>query len=408
MSRRIVYIVGAILIAVVLAALAGWYFFLERRGATLADLSAGRGFGDVIPFFNNSSGSTFENIIDGFRTDEEGGEEEVQEAPRLWRVNPAPAADISFTRATNTSAYVIDRATGYVFEAAPHNSSFVRLTNTLVPNVNEATWASGTRVLLRHLNDRGSIVTFSGALVAASSTEEAGRLNVAALEPNIIALTSRIEQEDIFYIAPHTSGVVGILAAANGQDTRRIWDSMVSGWQPYLLEEGGIALVQNASSGVLGSAYVVSESGTEPLITNKRGLSVAIANASDPFLYSTAHESELRLFARSSAGETPIPLNGIAQKCVISPVERNMAFCAVPENFSPNGYPDTWYRGEVHSSDRWWRVDMSTGAVEFMLSPEAEYGVAIDVLDPTIDPSGRYIAFLDATTMTPWMLRIEP
>jgi hypothetical protein len=65
-----------------------------------------------------------------------------------------------------------------------------------------------------------------------------------------------------------------------------------------------------------------------------------------------------------------------------------------------------WYRGEIHTSDEWWKIDATTGSTTMIYSPKVSNNVSIDVDRPVIDATGNYIAFINAADKSLWMLKI--
>ena len=83
-----------------------------------------------------------------------------------------------------------------------------------------------------------------------------------------------------------------------------------------------------------------------------------------------------------------------------------VAYCAVPQFVTSNAFLNDWYRGAIHTSDSWWRVDVSADTVELIFAPETD--TPIDVESPIMDDRGEHIAFINAIDKTLWLLRIKP
>ena len=67
---------------------------------------------------------------------------------------------------------------------------------------------------------------------------------------------------------------------------------------------------------------------------------------------------------------------------------------------------EEWYRGALHTSDAWWKIDVSAGTAQTLYTPDS--GTSFDAEHPVIDESGGYIAFTNAADKSLWMLRIAP
>ena len=87
------------------------------------------------------------------------------------------------------------------------------------------------------------------------------------------------------------------------------------------------------------------------------------------------------------------------------PGNSEIVYCAVPNGPIPPNFLTNWYRGSVHLTDDWWKIDLSTGTTQRIYSPSAD-NFSLDVENPTIDQSGNYIAFINATDQSLWVLRV--
>jgi hypothetical protein len=429
MKKRL--LIPSLIIAIIASSLGGWYIFLRAQNNATSEAARARGFGSDAPSFSGSSGSTFSNIIGGIiGSPEEGEEQTTNTPPRLWKVSAAPAAGVAlFGSSTSTSVQFVDRTTGNIFSANTENGTVARITNTLVPNVLHALWAGSEDVIMQSVDEQGVIQTFSASIV--SQDEEAGatpstapignsnsqrevtaakKLSGVYLEPDIMAIAVSPQMaEKIFYLVPNANGVLGITAKRDGTDLSRVWNFPIRGWHISWINPDEAVLSQKASSGASGNAYVLSMADGEltPAIVDKKGLSVAVGSAPESILYSTSGPDAPALFVRSKNGNLPLRLSTFADKCVWSSAEEQLAYCAVPQSIPNASLPDAWYRGETHLSDVWWKIDTASGSSELLLSPESEYGVALDVINPMMNDAGTYIVFLDNTTQTPWVMRIN-
>ena len=113
------------------------------------------------------------------------------------------------------------------------------------------------------------------------------------------------------------------------------------------------------------------------------------------------------MFARAApdASALRLPVQTVADKCAWAPQQAGIAYCAVPETLPSRAFLGPWYRGEVHTTDALWRVDAINGTAERFYTPDP--GKALDVFAPTINDAGTYLALINATDMTPWLLRLE-
>ncbi|MBI4094121.1 hypothetical protein HY417_04105, partial [Candidatus Kaiserbacteria bacterium] len=383
----------------------GWYFFLKGERATIAEGDIGRGVGLPQPI-GQAIGSTYENIVSSFSTLVGGIVQSGEEKPpQLAQVGKTPTAGYDFIGSgSSVRLRFVERGAGYIFDVSPETGTLKRLTNTLVPRTYEALVA-GNRVVMRGIDEDGYVTTVVGEITMSTSTKEVpATLKQRSLPDSIRSIAINPTGEEIFYIVDTLRGGAGIRASWDEKNQKKIFDSAVLGWQIDFLPDGRITVTENASDNAAGHTYLVQENSLQPLVAGL-GLTFLPHPESSMYLYGES-AGALLLFARLSATSSPIllPIRTIADKCVWSPVASLVAYCAVPQHAPPTNFLDTWYRGETHTSDAWWHIDVSANSAELLYSSAS---VVLDVENPTIDGSGDYIAFTNAIDKSLWLLRIS-
>jgi hypothetical protein len=419
-SSRTVWIAGIGAVIIISLSLAAWFFYIRSQQQTVEQLGAARGLGGAIPVFSDPTGSTYANLTGGsagavVAAANTNPDDPRPRTPRLWRLSTSPAAGVhAETFGTSTIISFVDRATGYVFRGDSQTGEVVRQTHTLIPNAYEALWVGSDRIVVRHMGETGTIENFSGIATVATSIDvqedapDSETLEGSYLDANILSIVSHPEGNDQIVYLRDDGNVVSLIRANGGNtNTNRVWQFPIKGWRLAWNTSGSVVLSQLASENVFGSAYTISlETRELSLIARERGLEVNLSPDGNNVLYSTSQQGRISLFLRTEEGVRGLPLNTLAQKCVWDPARDGIAYCAVPQNIPSEQYPDAWYRGEAHFSDVWWTVNTADDSVEILVSPESEYRVIVDVLSPSINKEGTHIAFLDAYTRTPWVLRV--
>lgn len=67
---------------------------------------------------------------------------------------------------------------------------------------------------------------------------------------------------------------------------------------------------------------------------------------------------------------------------------------------------ENWYMGALHTSDSWWKINLTTGASTQVLDANTQ-GTSLDVVDPAIDASGTLLGFKNGADNSLWVLRIQ-
>ena len=417
-TRSTIWISTVIGVLVIGVLLLGWILFVRGEQTALSTAFEGRGFSSGIPFFEGTTGSTNSNIADSFLGRLLGGErtgtstkETITEpqTPRLWQISNVPSAGVDTMMASTTVVVTYaERPTGHLFEANTFTGDIERITNTLIPQVQKVSWIGKRGAVVEHTDDRLETATLVAHITRATSTE--GTLEGTYLEPGVIGIAGSPDKEDFFYLLETVDGSVGIISTLGGEDPKRLFSSSLVGWQMSRRSDGSVLIVQNASEAIAGSAFLVSPSGREKtILSNVRGLSVAIHPKDETLVYSESVRGRVSLFGKIGGGLRRItaPFTTLADKCVFAPTQDVIVYCAVPSTIPSAPLPDAWYRGEVHFSDSWWQFNLETGEAEQLLSPESDYRITLDVVSPKISSDGSYIVFLDSLTQTPWGLRIQ-
>ncbi len=398
--RSIIQYVLAGLAVVILGALAGWYFFLHGQTKTTIAFNAARGFGSQVPAGSvQGSASAFSATTSAPGT---SAATAPVRPPQLSHIADAPVGGIGFSTTTQgVRLRYVERATGYVFEADPMGGGIVRIANALMPKIYEAYFASGDRIIERSLST-GGVTTFAGLLGTATSSALSG----TSLPNNIVAVAPDPKTAQLFYLQRTGSEVVGVTSAWDGSKPKQVFSSALSDWRASWLPDGSVVLVQNAADSVVGYAYTLKNGVLHPLAGPLLGLTV-LPRTGSGLLYGTSSGGGLALFSRTSATTTAVrlPIATVADKCVWAPGAAFVAYCAVPQTLPLGGFLDAWYRGETHSSDAIWRVDASAGQAQLVFAPTSN--ISLDVINPVMDDEGNYIAFMNATDQSPWLLRLN-
>ena len=417
------------LVVVILSLLAWWYVFLSSKEDSLQTSDLGRGAGITPPSFGEAIGSTYNNISENVSSfiERVGSQNSEKTPPRLRQVTRTPVAGMDFVLrkantqtiasnalSTSTSALrFVERGTGYIFDSALDTQALVRITNTLVPQTYEALVAKNGGVILRNLEADTVVTSFASATSTMLKGDTAAPLSLSPLPKNIRGIAFSPSGEEILYTLEEQGGGTSLMRAGKkGEKARRVATLGIVGWQLKWLPDNRIVLVQNAEEGIAGYSYELKTNGMlEPLIGNISGLVLSLpikapgAAKAGALLYSSsALNLTLSARANAAASTATLPIRTTADKCAWNPVETLIAYCAVPQT-SLGGNTGKWFRGEVHTTDTWWKIDVGSGRAEILYAPEG--GLGLDVESPTIDPEGTYIAFLNGADKSLWLLRLS-
>lgn len=413
------------IIVVVILVLAGCFFFLRGSQGEITAFDAARGGGEDAPTFRNSIGSTYENVAgnSGFGgiiatlpvLSDASNATGTPALPRLWQITKNPVAGAGFIEkrdtgiATSTGIRFVERGTGYILEANPATGVLSRLTNTLTPRIYESLIGKDGAVILRSLNEEGGVVTAIGQATGTSSGEEGlGSLVVTPLAQNIRSITV-LPDGDLLYLVASANGAA-VMQKKEGKEAERVATLGISGWQIRSYADVTL-LTQNPVSNTVNYVYTLGEGGALiETVPAARDLFALPREGSSALLYSSGFSLYAQIGATTST--ITLPVRTTAEKCVWAPAGQSplggagaslTAYCAVPQTL-PTSALDLWRRGEMHTRDAWWRIDVSAGQAEQLYAPE---NAVIDVENPHIDPSGSYLLFMNRIDKSLWSLRIS-
>ena len=416
------------------AGLGGWYFFLNRQAETVSATDASRGLRSEAP--SRSVGNIYNNIVSGITSLVERDGDETREGaspPQLQKITKTPVAGMAFGAGTSSVLYFAESSTGYIFSADTSTGAVERLTNRLFPKTQEAVFSRDGSVVLRSIDENGDIASFAGKIATSTSSETVdggATLSGKYLERNISAIVPAAFSRELLYIVKTPfGGADGILSSWDGMRRKTVFSSPLSGWYPISLADGRIFFVLRPADNAAGFAYELKNGSLVPQVRDARGLTYLPNTSSAAILYGESGGGSLALFARAQNDATSLslPIRTVADKCVWSTegpaiattttpkifskkpapmVKPLVAYCAVPQFVTSNAFLNDWYRGAIHTSDSWWRVDVSADTVELIFAPETD--TPIDVESPIMDDRGEHIAFINAIDKTLWLLRIKP
>ena len=115
---------------------------------------------------------------------------------------------------------------------------------------------------------------------------------------------------------------------------------------------------------------------------------------------------QLSLVNTGTGEVLPLPVGTIADKCVWTDDDASV-YCGVPVS-PPSGYayPDDWYQGALHFSDRVWRIDVTGRYAELVLDFSKETEKALDAEALAVDASDTVLTFVNKNDGSLWAYRL--
>lgn len=412
-SLPIFRIVAAVVIIVVLGGLLGLYYFLNGKNSQTNTQNQEAGYGTVAPAFQGSTGSTYANAVSTLG--EPLNASFTSTSSRLWEVSEVPVAGYGWQGGSSPTLYFVERSSGYVFEAQTDTRTVTRLTDTLRPKIYEALVTQDGSVIERSVDDTGTLLTFAGNVASSTPDEQPSASSTPSadlvgndLPQGISEIAADPVSDTLFYEIPGTSGAPIVSTNFMGEKEKQLFSSTIVGWRLIAPGDGSLVMQQDPLDGAEGYAYRLQKNGGFSLVAQAPGLTVLPHASSTALIFGASQNGTLSLYAQSSGSASPelLSIRTIADKCAWAPGPSLIAYCGVPQTVSSQQFLDDWYKGLVHTSDRFYQVDVSAASTTLIYDPTGDTNAQFDVEDASVDPTGQYLAFINATDQSLWILRI--
>ena len=309
-----------------------------------------------------------------------------------------PAADASST--ADVDVRFIERQSGNVYSYLVGTGKLTRTSNKTLPGIQEALWTpDGQTAFVRYLSGDTSSTIETYAL---SLDGSGGFFLPQGLSGLSVASTSILE------LASGTNGSIASLAHIDGTHSATLFNAPLSSLRVMFAGKNRYLAFTKPSSSLLGDLFVVDGSQFTRVAGPASGL-VALASPSGAaVLVSTSASGVVRmnLLDIASGKVTALPVATVADKCVWA-ASSAAIYCGVP--VAPSGeyaYPDDWYQGAVHFSDRIWKIDVAGRYAELVLDPSTVQGLELDAVALALDQAGSTLVFVNKNDGSLWSYQL--
>lgn len=402
MNRKTITILTVLLFLVIGAIIFG-YFYLSNTNIDGTPKNGGTG--SLAPNQNLIVDSETEGLV---------GSSTEGKPPRFRQISKTPVAGFDFVETSSGyNVWYVERANGNIFQTSTSSRETVRITNTTIPKVYEAFIAkNGAQVALRTLDETtGNIQTFVASPKTKTGTSSADQTKelVGSYAPNNIRnMTVSPSKSSLFGILNGVLGGEGIIYPFSGVSSI-VFSHTIRNWVPEWVNSTTISMTTAPSARTQNLAYLFNT--TTKALTKiagpKNGLVVSV---SPNLAYSLLSENKNNLLSFSllnikTQQETVLSRQTVADKCVWSSKNNDVAYCGLPKTVPSGVYPDSWYQGKVLFDDVIGKVDASNGEVREIFNPQ-DFGVQADMINPTLSPDEKYILFSNKRDLTLWMYEL--
>ena len=403
MSMRRYFIIAAIVIAILGAGAVAYFYFFAHAPSVVVAPSAGTNLPaagqGIVP--TNTTGQT--------STPPNTPSPTVVSA-RLVKISDGPAVpgeavvDIPAKNASSSPDTVvtyIERQSGNVFSYQVGTGVLTRTSNKTLPGIEEASWLpNASLAFVRYLSgaDFSTINTY-----ALSANDGNGFFLPQNLSDLAVSSTS------VLALASGVNGSSASLMRTDGTHSSEIFTTPLSSLRVSFAGKNQYLAFTKPSATLPGDAFIVDSAGRFSRIAGPLNGLVALASPSGKWVlvsYTLPQGMQMELVNVATGAVVPLPVATIADKCVWA-ADNSAVYCGIPMNPPKNyAYPDDWYQGAVHFSDRIWKIDVAGRFAQLVLDFSKETSSPLDAEALAIDPSGTVLAFINKNDGSLWSYKL--
>ncbi|MEI6022241.1 MAG: hypothetical protein WCQ32_00120 [bacterium] len=321
---------------------------------------------------------------------------------------PQPQTTSPATSDFSTNNYIryVDRKSGYVYEIA-NGGVATQITNIYIPNIYEALFSDqGKKVFLRFLrDDQKTVATFGVPIPDPNLDGSRTQLAGFFLADNIKSLAVSPDQGYLAQLAPNTTGGTALtISDTSNKGRKEIMNNPFHDWLISWNSQNTVSVQTRAAGAVEGFFYsiLLTDARLKKILGNINGLTASLSPSGSYILYSESTQGSFstKLYKTSDGTITTLAITTLPEKCVWT--SQDALICATMQNPPTGNYPDTWYAGITHFSDKIIRISPGLN----MLSILYDGGVDFDATNLQYDEMHNQLYFINKNDSTLWRLNI--
>jgi hypothetical protein len=324
------------------------------------------------------------------------------------------------TRATTTSTgtstvdsfekavIYTQRASGHMYVAKESTEQQERFSNTTIPKVYEALFASSTAAIYRYVGeDEISIRSYSGSIGSGTSTFQGvflpNNLDVVTLSPDNQSIAYGVDTGSQFFL--NKSGV-------RGTNPITLFSSYIKEWSVQWPKTDSIYLTSKADSHYPGTLYRIDPTTKrfDKLIADVLGLSTLVNASGTLAVISYTDKSNgvgTAIFDTVTREYYYPNFRTLSEKCVWSKVDPEIVYCAAPLERIFDTMPESWYMGTIETMDTIFRIDTRTMESTEVLTQADLSANEIDMYNLMLSEDEQYLYFMNKRDLTLWSYEVD-
>jgi len=394
MQRNI--LIGAVVVVVL--GLGVWaYFAFFTGGATVITTPGASSLPVAEQTPTQPSGATSAPSLSG-------GAPTAIVSPRLVKISAGPVAlgEAVVTKAATASSSAettvtyIERQSGNVFSYSTATKNITRISNKTVPGIQSASWLpNASTAFVRYLSG-ATFSTINTYALSASSTSG------FFLPQNLAGIS--VSSTGILTLSSGVNGSSASVTHIDGTRASEIFTTPLSAIHASFAGKNYLVFTK-PSSDLAGDAFIVDTAGKFSRIAGPQNGLVALASPLGKWVlvsYTLGSAMQMQLVSIATGASLQLPVATIADKCVWAS-DDSAIYCGVPISPPVNSsYPDDWYQGAVHFSDRIWKIDTAGRYAQLVLDFSKETSGVLDAEALAIDPFSTTLVFVNKNDSSLW------
>ncbi|MCR4276135.1 MAG: hypothetical protein NUV90_01995 [Candidatus Parcubacteria bacterium] len=291
----------------------------------------------------------------------------------------------------------VERQSGNVFTYSTLTQTLTRTSNKTIPGIQSASWLpNASTTFVRYLSGDNFSTINTYALPANGANGFFLPQNLAGIgisPTGILTLTSGVNGSSVS------------VARLDGTHSSELFTTPLSSIRISFAGKNQYLVYTKPSGTLDGDAFLVDGTGHFSRIAGPLSGLVALASPSGKWVlvsYVLNGAMQMELVNTTTGVTTTLPVATIADKCVWTNNDAAV-YCGVPVSPSVSfNYPDDWYQGAVHFSDRIWKVDIAGRYAQLVLDFTAETKVSLDAESPAIDALQTTLVFVNKNDGSLW------
>ena len=218
-----------------------------------------------------------------------------------------------------------------------------------------------------------------------------------------------VSSTSVLALASGVNGSSASLMRTDGTHSSEIFTTPLSSLRVSFAGKNRYLAFTKPSATLPGDAFIVDSAGRFSRIAGPLNGLVALASPSGKWVlvsYTLPEGMQMELVDAATGAVVPLPVATIADKCVWA-ADNSAVYCGIPMDPPKNyAYPDDWYQGAVHFSDRIWKIDVTGRYAQLVLDFSKETNSSLDAEALAIDPSGTVLAFINKNDGSVWSYKL--